>query len=982
MRFKFILIVLTLSLLLSIIFPLANVALGKYTPGAQTKIKVADSATGNNEITNQYEVSETFTVNVTVSDVENLRLYQTGLTFDPGILEATSFVAGDFFLQAPEEYRSSIVNQPILSDGSGFLGRWVHVAWALKKPGNVSGAGTLAVITFQVIGEGKTDLHIITTGAEGAVLYDPNDLDLDFDTIDGKFVLSPLVPPANIYVTPPTNTVKAINDTFKVNITISDINLLTSWQAGVSFNPDVLECLAFEEGDFLSSVGTTVTERLGADAEIDNFHGEVAPANCSLTDPSLPANGTGTLAIVTFKAKDYGMSILNVTDVMLLDVNDEEILFDAAGGEFMFLSIVDVPADYPTIQEAVNSASPGQTIQVAPGTYYEHVTINKSLTLIGEKGATIDGSGGGNVINITTNNISISGFTIQNGRFGIYLKGSNNSIAQSTISNNWCGVYMVNSKHNSISGNTITSNDVFGIRIFGSCSNNIVSTNMFAHSKYGLSLAHANNNTFYHNNIINNEVQLDRYKSSNTWDNGAGEGNYWSDYTGLDDGSDGRVAGDGVGDTDLPHQGVDYYPLMSQLGIRPQADAGPDQTVDEDTSVNFDGSGSTGDTDITSYAWNFGDGTPTVSETDPITTHIYTEPGVYTVTLTVWDKADNEDTDSCTVTVLDVTPPVADAGPNQTVPEGTTVTFSGNGSYDPENGVIVKFEWNSKGGIIGTLEIVNYSFDEPGIYTVTLTVWDAGPWRNGTGLLRNDTASCTITVTGVDMEPPKADAGPDQTVDENTLVTFNGSGSTDNFCITNYTWTFTDVTLQILKGVNPTYTFTKPATYTVTLNVTDAAGYWAIDTVVITVLDVTPPVADAGPEQKVMVGETVVFNGSGSTDNVGVVSFEWDFGDETAGTGSIINHIYTEQGEYTVTLTVKDAAGNSATDSIIIHVKTPPSGFTLWIIGATATVVAIIALGALIARFVLGRRTRATNENLNMVACAFWALRATCAEGD
>ena len=982
MRFKCVFIVFTLPLLLLTILPLTNLALGSYTPGAETKIKVIDSATGSNEIINQYNVGETFTVNVNVSDVENLRLYQAGLTFDPDILEVTSFVAGDFFLEAPEEYRKSIVNQPILSDGIGYLGKWVHVAWALKKPGNVTGTGTLAVITFHVIGEGKTDLHIITTGAEGAVLYDPNDVDLNFDTINGRFVLSPLVPPANIYVTPPTSTVETINDTFKINITISDVNLLTSWQAGVSFNPDVLECLAFEEGHFLSSVGTTVAERLGADAEIDNFLGEVAPANCSLTDPSLSVNGTGTLAVVTFKAKDYGMSILNVTDVMLLDVNDEEIFFNAAGGEFVFLSIVDVPADYPTIQEAVNSASPGQTIQVAAGTYYEHVTINKSLTLIGKKGATIDGSGGGNVINITTNNISISGFTIRNGRFGIYLKGSNNSIARNTISNNWCGVYMVNSKHNSISGNTITSNDVFGIRMFGSCSNNIVLTNMFAHSKIGISLAHANNNTFYHNEIIDNEFQLERYKCSNTWDNGAGEGNYWSDYTGLDDGSDGRVAGDGVGDTDLPHQGVDYYPLMSQLGIRPQADAGPDQTVDEDTSVNFDGSNSTGDTSITSYAWNFGDGTPTVSETDPITTHIYTQPGVYTVILTVWDEADNEDTDSCTVTVLDVTPPVADAGLDQTVDEDTIVTFEASASYDPEGGTITKYEWNFGDGASGTGVTPTHIYTEPGVYTVTLTVWDAGPWRNGTGLLRNDTASCAITVTGGDVEPPKADAGPDQTVDEDTLVTFNGSGSTDNFGITSHTWTFTDVTVQILTGVNPTYTFAEPAAYTVTLNVTDAAGYWAIDTVVITVLDVTPPVADAGSEQKVMVGETVVFNGSGSTDNVGVVSFEWDFGDETTGTGSIINHIYTEQGEYTVTLTVKDAAGNSATDSIIIHVKTPPSGFPLWIVGATATVVALIALGALIALFVLGRRKRETNENLNMVACAFWALRATCEEGD
>ncbi|MHA1581496.1 MAG: hypothetical protein ACTSYM_03190, partial [Candidatus Baldrarchaeia archaeon] len=56
--------------------------------------------------------------------------------------------------------------------------------------------------------------------------------------------------------------------------------------------------------------------------------------------------------------------------------------------------------------------------------------------------------------------------------------------------------------------------------------------------------------------------------SSNIWDDGS-VGNYWDDYTGLDDGSNGRIAGDGVGDTDLPHLGVDNYPLISPWGPIP-----------------------------------------------------------------------------------------------------------------------------------------------------------------------------------------------------------------------------------------------------------------------------------------------------------------------------------------------------------------------------------------------------------------------------
>jgi len=216
------------------------------------------------------------------------------------------------------------------------------------------------------------------------------------------------------------------------------------------------------------------------------------------------------------------------------------------------------------------------------------------------------------------------------------------------------------------------------------------------------------------------------------------------------------------------------------------------------------------------------------------------------------------------------------------------------------------------GGVLQTLSGVGptYTFYTPDVYTVTLNVSDAaGNWDID-----------TVVITVVDVTLPVADAGSDQTVDEDTLVTFDGSGSTDNVGIASYTWTFVDVTPQTLTGVNPTYTFQTPGIYTVTLNVTDAAGNWDTDTVVITVLDVTSPVADAGSDQRVYEGTEVAFDGSGSTDNVDIVSYVWNFGDETTGTGVTTTHTYTEPGIYTVTLNVTDARGNWDTDDVVITV--------------------------------------------------------------
>lgn len=88
----------------------------------------------------------------------------------------------------------------------------------------------------------------------------------------------------------------------------------------------------------------------------------------------------------------------------------------------------------------------------------------------------------------------------------------------------------------------------------------------------------------------------------------------------------------------------------------------------------------------------------------------------------------------------------------------------------------------------------------------------------------------------------------------------------------------------------------------------------------VTVVDVTSPLADAGPERNVDVGETVVFDGGGSTDDVGIDSYAWTFPDGSTGVGETASHTFDSSGAYDVDLTVEDAAENADSDSLTVLV--------------------------------------------------------------
>jgi len=264
---------------------------------------------------------------------------------------------------------------------------------------------------------------------------------------------------------------------------------------------------------------------------------------------------------------------------------------------------------FTRIQKGITAVAEQGTVVVHEGTYDEHLSVQKPLTLRSAplETAVINGSGSGNIIGINSDFVTISGLVIHHGSTGVYVLSNHNTIENTTIidtnqgihlwwltqnntllSNtiysfedngiyveqssynllcnnriNTCGstgMYLTDSHHNTISGNLITDCTFSGIILINAESNSIFENSM-KNNNYGL-FSVSTNNHMYHNNFCCNTINaID--SGVNTWYNtDLSEGNFWSDYDGVDDNDD------GIGDT--PHsisggENQDEYPLMNTL---------------------------------------------------------------------------------------------------------------------------------------------------------------------------------------------------------------------------------------------------------------------------------------------------------------------------------------------------------------------------------------------------------------------------------
>jgi parallel beta-helix repeat protein len=258
--------------------------------------------------------------------------------------------------------------------------------------------------------------------------------------------------------------------------------------------------------------------------------------------------------------------------------------------------------NYSSITAAIsaNETLDGDTVFVDEGVYPEHVYVGKSLNIIGANQSTtvLDSMGSFRGFLVFADRVNITGFTVQNAAFAIYLNTSENRVYGNRVRNSKIGVRLDNGENNTILGNVIENMLLDGEGIFlENAKRNVIQRNLFVNDSFAISLVlstentikentikdcsnasiwlqSSSNNRIYHNNFANSTGNATADFSFNTvWDDGyPSGGNYWSGYNhpDLNNGTNQTMSGsDGIGD--VPHvideNDRDNYPLMGPTSV-------------------------------------------------------------------------------------------------------------------------------------------------------------------------------------------------------------------------------------------------------------------------------------------------------------------------------------------------------------------------------------------------------------------------------
>ncbi|MGQ1948266.1 PKD domain-containing protein [Geofilum sp. OHC36d9] len=316
--------------------------------------------------------------------------------------------------------------------------------------------------------------------------------------------------------------------------------------------------------------------------------------------------------------------------------------------------------------------------------------------------------------------------------------------------------------------------------------------------------------------------------------------------------------------------------------------------------------------DATDYTWDFGDGSPLVSNVaNP--THTYATSGNYRVQL----NATNSETGCEFSYVRDVYPrkiksnfTIEDAAPclNATLTlDGSTSEEYSPFSYNKET---IRYLWlfNEESEITGSMDVLQHTFKHKGL--------------NHISLITQDINGCRDTLTKeIMIYQPEPDFDVDYEVGCMPITFKFADKTTSDAVITDWEWNFGDNTTASIQ--HPAHEYTQYGQYSVSLSVTDEQGCSNSINKEQLIKTITPEATFKANNNQLCINDTTTFH---STSGNEIDTYQWAFSNGITVTDSDPQIQFTEAGYYTVSLHITDIHGCEAFGEMenYIHVQAPP----------------------------------------------------------
>jgi MYXO-CTERM domain-containing protein len=341
--------------------------------------------------------------------------------------------------------------------------------------------------------------------------------------------------------------------------------------------------------------------------------------------------------------------------------------------------------------------------------------------------------------------------------------------------------------------------------------------------------------------------------------------------------------------------------------VAPVLSAGADNLQPgEGSPVHFSASATDAGGDPLTYHWDFGDGS-TSDEASP--EHAYSNQGSFTVVCRVEDGDGGSDEVSLGVSVSNVAPTVVALANPMVVDEGSPVAFSATGS-DPGDDVLT-YAWAFGDGSSSAAQEETHVYADQGSYTATVTVDDGD---GGTG-------SATVEITVNNVAPiPFAEASTLNPA-EGEEVLFTGSASDPGADTVSFLWSFGDGSTS--TEASPAHAFADNGSYTVTLTASDEDGGSSSTSFTIEVNNL-PPVVEATVPESGNEAEQLSFSATATDVGADTLEYAWSFGDGSSATGPSVTHTFADNGNYTVSVTVRDDDGGTSVESFTVAISNLP----------------------------------------------------------